>query len=57
MLKFYASLYILRVKLKLLSTGRITGVACICAELKPILLHIGRIIGSEHCFILPSMEG
>jgi len=51
LLKFYASLYILRVKLKLLSNGRITGVTCLCTYLKPILLLIWSILSSEGCFI------
>jgi hypothetical protein len=37
---FYAGLYVLWVKLKLLSIGRMTVVSCICTELKSILLLI-----------------
>ena len=33
-IKIYANLYILRVKVKLMSNGRITGVTCTCTGLK-----------------------
>jgi hypothetical protein len=39
-LKYYVNLYILRVKLNFLSNGHITGVACLCTLLRPILLFV-----------------